>query len=90
MEKPKDKVVIVRSGRSQERKLKRIKASRKRVTETEPFASTPHTNFKKLQKCRQRILSFGWRSRNHCTAKEECEFSEGVKVIGYSTIFLYC
>ncbi|XP_078168343.1 RNApolymerase sigma-subunit C isoform X2 [Carex rostrata] len=80
VEKPKDKVVIVRSGRSQERKLKRIKASHKRVTETEPFASTPHTNFKKLQKCRQRILSFGWRSRNHCTAKEECEFSEGVKV----------
>ncbi|KAJ4821119.1 RNA polymerase sigma factor [Rhynchospora pubera] len=73
LEKPKDKVKIVRSGKSQERKLKRIEATHKRAIERKSFIL-------KSQKCHQRIISFGWRSMNHYTSKEESEFSEGVKV----------
>jgi RNA polymerase sigma factor len=77
---PKDNVTIVRSGKSQERKSKRIKELRKRVSNTEPYIFKPHTNFTKSQKCQQRVLSFGWRHMKPVTAKEQREFSEGVKV----------
>ncbi|KAJ3701821.1 hypothetical protein LUZ61_005526 [Rhynchospora tenuis] len=80
LEKPKDKVKVVRSGKSQERKLKRIEALHKRAIERESFIFKPHTDCKKSLKCHRRIISFGWKSINHYTAKEESEFSEGVKV----------
>lgn len=77
LESPKDKVTIVRSGKSQERKLKRIKGLHKRVTGTEPYI---FKDFKKTQTCHQRILSFGWRSMKRLTSKEEYDLTEGVKV----------
>ncbi|KAJ1687968.1 hypothetical protein LUZ63_019358 [Rhynchospora breviuscula] len=80
LEKPNDKVKIFRSGKSQERKLKRIEALRKRAIERKSFILKPHADCQKSQKYHGRIISFGWRSMNHYTAKEESEFSEGVKV----------
>ncbi|KAJ3671070.1 hypothetical protein LUZ60_008496 [Juncus effusus] len=69
---------IIRTGKIEERRLKRAKALEKRANEITDL-KLPR-KIKKVKKYDKKTISFGWRCRKNLDGRSESELAEGIKV----------